>query len=117
MDESWTTIDGPDDLRLGEVMPAWFAGRMLADEWKFGLLLSTGQTMLISRIEAVHLSPAGQVLLDVEMLLAAEAEGVAVPEPVLLARTGRPRATVNLAHVVAAFEVAGAPGEDEDGED
>ncbi|PHK94477.1 hypothetical protein CR162_13385 [Pseudoroseomonas rhizosphaerae] len=110
MDESWTTIDGPNDLRLGEVMPAWFAGRMLADEWKFGLLLSTGQTMLISRIEAVHLAPGGQVLLDVEMLL--EAEGVVAPGPVLMAPAGRPRATVNLAHVVAAFEVAGAPGEE-----
>lgn len=107
MSDSWTTIDGPDDLRLGEVMPAWFAGRMLADEWKFGLLLSTGQTMLISRVEAVHLSPCGQVLLDVEMLM--DAEGVAAPGPLLVAPTGRPRATVNLAHVVAAFEVAGTP--------
>lgn len=110
MDEIWTTIDGPDDLRLGEVMPAWFAGRMMADEWKFGLLLTTGQTMLIRRIDAVHISPQGQVLLDVDMLT--ETEGVTAPERLLVAPAGRPRATVNLLHVVAAFEVAGSAEED-----
>ncbi|MDJ0388867.1 hypothetical protein QMO56_12150 [Roseomonas sp. E05] len=89
-------------------MPAWFSGRMMADDWRFGLLLSTGQVMLIQRIEAVHLSPHGVVLMDVDMLR--EAEGFAAPGGVLVAPTGRVRATVNLAHIVAAFEVADAPG-------
>ena len=112
MDESWTTLDSPDDLRLGEVMPAWFAGRMMADEWRFALLLSTGQVMLIRRVDAVHLSPHGLVLLDVDMQQ--EAEGFAAPGGVLVAPTGRARATVNLAHVIAAYEVADAPVELED---
>ncbi|HWL82457.1 MAG TPA: hypothetical protein VNR89_16030 [Roseomonas sp.] len=107
MDESWTTLDSPDDLRLGEVMPAWFAGRMMADDWRFALLLSTGQVMLIRRIEAVHLSPHGMVLVDVDMQR--EAEGFTAPGGVLVAPTGRVRATVNLAHVVAAYEVADSP--------
>ncbi|HWX48570.1 MAG TPA: hypothetical protein VNZ61_10980 [Roseomonas sp.] len=106
MDETWTTIDSPDDLRLGELMPAWFAGRMMADDWTFGLLLSTGQVMLIRQIEAVHLSPQGVVLVDVEMLT--EAAGFSAPGGVLVAPTERARATVNLAHIVAAFEAADA---------
>jgi len=108
MDESWTTIDSPDDLRLGELMPAWFAGRMIADDWRFGLLLSAGQVMLIRQIEAVHLSPQGVVLLDVVMLT--DAAGFSAPGGVLVAPTERARATVNLAHVIAAFEVADVPG-------
>ncbi|MFC3124292.1 hypothetical protein ACFOD4_04395 [Pseudoroseomonas globiformis] len=110
MPEDWTTIDDPADLRLGAVMPAWFAGRMMADEWVFALLLSGGQTVLIRRIDAVHVSPAGTVLLDVDLL-----EGDEVPrflrrdalsQPVLAAPTGRVRATVNLAHLAMAYEVA-----------
>lgn len=112
MDESWTTIDSPNDLRLGELMPAWFAGRMLADEWKFGLLLSTGQTMLIRRVEAIYISPQGQILMDVDMLT--EVAGLAVTGPVLVAPTERSRATVNLSHVVAAFELADSIGTPED---
>lgn len=109
MDDTWTTIDSPDDLRLGEVMPAWFAGRMMADDWTFGLLLSTGQVMLIRRVEAVHLSPHGVVLVDVEMLT--DTGGFNAQGGVLVAPTARVRATVNLAHVVAAFEAADAPEE------
>lgn len=117
MTYSWTTIDSPDDLRLGEVMPAWFAGRMMADAYVFGLLLTTGQTMLIRRIDAVHLAArAGEALLDVE-LVEAPAPDVAMPGPYVTAPPGRPLATVNLRHVVAAFEVMaredGMAGEEE----
>jgi len=112
MDDSWTTIDSPNDLRLGELMPAWFAGRMLADEWKFGLLLSTGHTMLIRRIEAIYISPNGQILMDVDMLT--DAAGLVVTGPVLLAPTERSRATINLSQVVAAFELADSSAAPED---
>ena len=103
MDDFWTTIDNADDLRLGEVMPAWFAGRMMADDWLFGLLLTTGHTMVIRNIDALHVSRNGQVLLDVNMATAEEA-----PEmrgPVLTSPTERGRATVALTQVVAAFEL------------
>lgn len=117
MDEVWTTIDAADDLRLGEVMPAWFAGRMLADDWGFALLLSTGHTMLIRRIDSIHVSSHGQVLLDVN--LATETGPVRPTRQVIVSPTGRTRATVNLAHVVAAFEIEDGPeaGDRPDGEE
>ncbi|UFN50307.1 hypothetical protein LPC08_06690 [Roseomonas sp. OT10] len=111
MDQAWTTIDAADDLRLGEVMPAWFAGRMMADDWPFALLLSTGQAMLIRRIDSIHVSHSGQVLLDVNM--ATELSGLFPAGKVLVAPTGRTRATVNLSHVVAAFEVEDGPDAEE----
>ncbi|MFT8243278.1 hypothetical protein [Roseomonas sp. BN140053] len=105
MDITWDSIETADDLRLGEVMPAWFAGRMMADRWCFGLLLSSGHTMLVERIDAIHVSNAGIVLLDVEMC-SAPADAGPIPGTPLPSPTGRSRATVNLAHVVAAFELA-----------
>ncbi len=112
MMHEWTTIEAADDLRLGAVMPAWFAGRMMADQWQFALLLSTGHTMLIRRIDAIHVSPTGQTLIDVEM--SEDAPEVSVPGTPFGSPTGRTRATIGLAHVVAAFEVADTPQEEDE---
>lgn len=36
-----------------EVVPAWYTGRMMADDWLFGLLTSDGRVIAITRITAV----------------------------------------------------------------
>ena len=107
MDDFWTTIDSADDLRLGEVMPAWFAGRMMADDWLFGLLLTTGHTMIIRNIDAIHVSRTGHVLLDVNMATASDAPRLS--GPLLTSPTERGRATVALAQVAVAFELKDVP--------
>lgn len=36
-----------------EVVPAWYTGRMMTDDWLFGLLTSDGRVIAITRITAV----------------------------------------------------------------
>ena len=60
---SWTRVTDPD--KAVALLPAWFAGRMLATRGSFGFLLTTGDVVRISRITAVHVSSGGSILLDV----------------------------------------------------
>ena len=105
----------PDDEveAAQKLLPAWFVQRMMTDEWTFGLLLATGQVLVINRIASVHQAADGSIWLDVEMREKRE-DSWLEPElgkmpsnlNYLLAPTERNDASINAAHVVAAFELA-----------
>src|SRR5690349_19161336 len=87
------------------LLPAWFIGRMMTDEWQFGLLLDTGVVMAISSILEIHQAADGSLWIDVEMLkdvFDLEAPG----HRVFCAPTSqRTTASIAVNHIVAAFEL------------
>jgi hypothetical protein len=91
---------------LHDLLPAWFTTRMMTDTWTFGLLLVTGQTLVISTIHAIHQDAAGDLWLDVELATnwPGERDGftfLAAP----VTQEQRLRATVSARNVVAAFDL------------
>jgi hypothetical protein len=94
---------GIDAKRL---LPAWFIPRMMDDCWSFGLLLITGHTLAIECIEAVHLAADGSLWIDVTMKTGEDVWLRDSPGRLLFAPTSRTTASVNVAQIVAAFELA-----------
>jgi hypothetical protein len=92
------------EREFGKLLPAWFVPRMRMDCWQFGLLMTTGHTIGISSIVDVHQAADGSLWLDVSMLTS-DYEGIA-DVPLFLAPTSRTFASINAAHVVAAFELS-----------
>jgi hypothetical protein len=93
-----------------ELLPAWFTERMMGEEWLFGLLTVTGDILAVRRINKITQDAAGRLWLDVRMAVYNEAKGVYDEDDpkagrLLLAPTARTDATINAAHVVAAFEM------------
>ena len=88
--------------RYAKLVPAWLVPRMTGDHWVFGLLLSTGETLAIESIFNMSQAADGSLWVDVYMH----------PGPVegwpdaLLASTSRTQASVNVAHIVCALELA-----------
>ena len=107
---SWTRIIDPDQAVA--LLPAWFAGRMLANRGSFGFLLTTGDVVRVSRITALHVSSAGTILLDVLLDHAGVPGGVDTawqPKHFLGAPVpGANIATLNLAQIVIAIEFTAA---------
>jgi hypothetical protein len=95
-------ITDPD--QAAELLPIWFCARMIGLRGSFGLLLTSGDVVLIISVTALPESSSGIILLDI----AGVPEGVdqvwrtkhclRAPVP------GATMATVNLAYVVAAVE-------------
>ena len=103
---TWTRITDPDEA--ASLLPAWFGSRMIGLRGRFGLVLTTGDTLRMTSIGALHQSSSGIILLDVLLDHGGTPDGIdlawqskhflAAPVP------GATVATVNLAHVVAAVE-------------
>ena len=103
---AWTRITDQDEA--AKLLPAWFGRRFIGLRGRFGLLLATGDVLRITSIGAVHQSSDGLVLLDISLDHAGVPDGVdlawqskhylGAPVP------GATAASVNLAHVVGAFE-------------
>jgi hypothetical protein len=99
---AWTRLTDPD--QAAELLPIWFCVRMISLRGSFGLLLTSGDVVLITSVTALPESSSGIILLDI----AGVPEGVdqvwrtkhylGAPVP------GATMATVNLAYVVAAVE-------------
>jgi hypothetical protein len=115
---TWSRISDPEND--GGQLPAWFVSRMTAVRGAFGLLLATGDVLRVISLSAAHVSSDGIVLLDVLLDHAGVPEGVdtawvskhylGAPLP------GANRATVNMAHVVAAIEFSAEQNAEEPGE-
>jgi hypothetical protein len=100
---SWTTIVDRE-LALA-MLPGWLGQRLLGERGRFGLLLTTGDVMRITSVDAIHQSDSGLIILDVYL------DSAGVPPDVDLAwrpkhflgmpLSGSRRATVNVAHVVS----------------
>jgi hypothetical protein len=103
---TWTRITDSDEA--AQLLPAWFGSRMIGLRGKFGLLLTTGDVLKITSLGALHQSAGGTILLDVLLDHAGVPEAVDEawrPKHYLGAPVpGATMATINLAHVVGAFE-------------
>ena len=107
---TWTRVNDPD--KAVALLPAWFAGRMMAARGSYGFLLSTGDVVRVSRVTTVQVSSCGAILIDVLLDHAGVPGGVdtawqskhflGMPVP------GANLATLNLAQVVIAVEFAAA---------
>ena len=98
----------PDAVdRAADLLPGWFTSRMMTDNWTFGLLIDTGITIVIERIDHIYQAADGQLWLDVT--LSDTHMYTPMPEStVLKAPTRRREASVAVCfwHIVAAFELA-----------
>jgi hypothetical protein len=59
-----------------ELLPAWFAARMLGTRGSYGFLLATGDVVRVSRVTAIHVSSSGSILIDVLLDHAGVPDGV-----------------------------------------
>ena len=87
----------------------WFIPRMMHDTWSFGLLLDNGLIMCITHISDIK-EVYGQQYVDVEMDTSIPAEALHLKRidssRFLIAPTERTTASVRLASIVAAFDLA-----------
>ena len=92
------------DVQLAsKVLPGWFVPRMMDDVWNFGLLMVTGDILAIEAISAISVDGKW---LEVR-LLTEECVQTKNYLPKQICATGeRVTASVQVAHVVAAFELA-----------
>lgn len=88
--------------RCRKLLPTWFVPRMMEDTWFFGLLLSTGRVLAIEHINEVHQAADGSLWIDIDMC----GDPVNAWPSVIHAPTSRTRASVNVAHIVCALELA-----------
>jgi len=110
-EEDWRTEREPID-RAQAILPAWFVDRMMTDNWVFGLLLVTGQTLVIDNIQQIRYG-AGGTWIDATMhqdfLGPRASAGMKTRHPwltLMTAPTSRLKISINAEHVVAAFELA-----------
>jgi len=91
----------------GALLPEWLAARLGAGPARFGILLVTGHVVVIDAVRHVRQSPAGQVWIDVELLIPFKKDGFPWGHFPLVKRTSEDRAagSINAAHVVALVEV------------
>jgi sugar lactone lactonase YvrE len=109
MDEAVT-----DDGWQGKVdaaaalLPCWFIPRMMDDQWRFGLLLTTGDVLLINCIDDVVRAADGSLWIDATMSEDDNSNGwlAKVGCRVVISPTRRTRVSLAAAQIVAAFEVA-----------
>lgn len=93
-----------------EEFPAlpWFIGRMMTDSWHFGFYLNNGCVIHFSRILAIK-QMTGSLWIDVLL----EHRGDVILSPIhglsesIFAPAGGSTASINAAHIVMAFEMAG----------
>ncbi len=104
-DKAPKSVGSFEDLE-DELLPCWMTARMMTDRWVFGLMLSTGVTLLIECINKVSQAADGSIWLDVELREEPDHLGRDLPGVQFASPTSRTEATVNAAHVVAAFELA-----------
>lgn len=87
-----------------EVVPAWYAPRMMDDHWLFALQTSDGRTYAVRRITAIS---DDQKWMDVELATEDDARGVGDRYGPLIVAVAedRTRASLRIDHIVAAFDL------------
>ncbi len=104
MEDKPKSVESFEDLK-DDLLPCWMTARMMSDQWVFGLMLSTGVMLLIDCIDKVSQAADGSIWLDVT-LRKGKLDHLDLPGVQFDSPTTRTEATVNAAHVVAAFELA-----------
>ena len=102
----------PDDLELyarievaQKLLPSWFVTRMMSDSWYFGLLTINNVIIGIQCIDEVHQAIDGTIWLDVTLLDTNPIRSDSLQQDILIAPTSRTRASINVNHIVVAFEL------------
>lgn len=85
-----------------EILPAWYTGRMMMDQWWFGLKTIDGSLIAISTIHAI--SDDGQWM-DVELLTKDEVSKLNHSNIVCAVADDRRRASVQIDKIVAAYDI------------
>lgn len=92
------------------ILPAWFVGRMMSAESTYGLMMSHGHVVAITRINEVRTAHDGTIWLDV-LLAPQDDYWDGLYDPAIFgAPTARRDASINAAHISAAFELTN-PGQ------
>jgi hypothetical protein len=86
-----------------QLLPAWFVPRMMHDVWYFGLLLTDGTVLRITCINSVWQAADNSLWIDAEMEKWSSGN---YPKNHMFAPTSRLSVSINVAHIMAAFEVA-----------
>jgi hypothetical protein len=87
------------------LLPAWFLPRMMGETWTYGLMLANGHIIAIKRIDNVTRAVDGGVWLDVTLAPADDYWGGNYDPGIFGAPSTRRSASINLAHIAAAFEL------------
>jgi len=90
-----------------EILPCWFADRILKDSARFGVLLDTRQVLTVDAIRNVRQAPNGIVWLDVELVVPHRKDGFPWGHFPVIKSSAADRAacSINAAHIVAVVEV------------
>lgn len=85
-----------------EVLPAWYTGRMMQDEWQFGLLTDDASVIAISRITGI--SDDGKWM-DVELLTREEVPKGTGEHFVTAVAEDRRRGSVQIDKIILAYDL------------
>ncbi len=89
-----------------QLLPAWFVPRMMSEEWVYGLMMASGTVIAVEQIERVRRAVDGVLWLDVRLAPADDYWGGNNYDPTIFgAPSTRRRASINAAHIAAAFEL------------
>lgn len=88
-----------------KLLPGWFIVRMMSDSWYFGLLTTSNKILGIQCIDEVYQAADGSIWMDVTLLDTDLLRRDTIQQEVIIAPTSRTRASVNVSHVIAAFEL------------
>lgn len=102
-------LDNDPMYEAQALLPAWFIPRMMTDTWTFGLLLTTGVTLVVETITCVHVDSTGALWLDVTMSdnqFWSDIHKERGFKGMMTAPTSRTTASVRADQIVAAFELA-----------
>ena len=94
-----------DASEAAEILPAWYTSRMMSDTWLFGLLTSTGQMVVITRITALS---DDRNWMDVELAERTDLTSVEKnyrAELICAVGPDRRRASVQISNIVAAIDL------------
>jgi hypothetical protein len=88
-----------------KLLPGWFIVRMMSDSWYFGLLTTNNKILGIQCIDEVYQAADGSIWMDVTLLDTNLLRQDTILQEVIIAPTSRTRASINVSHVIAAFEL------------
>jgi hypothetical protein len=108
-DATWSPEDEiAETERAKRLLPAWFVARMMGDTRNFAFLIATGDVVHFENILDVHQAADGSLWVDVALVdhvpMSNHGRGIKVRD--IVAPGGRKTTSINVAHIVMAFETA-----------
>lgn len=88
-----------------QLLPTWFAPRMMREDWTYGLMLPNGHVIAIQRVDNVTRAADGSIWLDVTLAPADDYWSGNYDPGIFGAPSTRRDASINVAHIAAAFDL------------